>query len=827
VVVRLFRWSISALVFVAVALLALFFWYRQASQPDHEGTIALTGLLREVRVVRDQNAVPVISAAGEADALFALGYVHAQDRLWQMDFNRRIARGRLAEVLGTSALESDRFIRTLGIARTADSIVARMDSEMRDLLGAYAAGVNAFLTTRRGPLPPEFLLTRAPAPELWTPEDSIGWALMMSWDMASAAYRSEIARLRLSARFSKREIDEFRPLSADEPAVAIADYVEQYRLLGLHSKALDDQLTRLAQTHPVAGFGSGEAIGSNSWVVGPARSASGKPLLANDPHLGLTAPAIWYIARLRAPGLDVFGFTLPGVPYVLLGRNAHVAWGFTNTGGDVQDVYIERLHPTETDQYQTPEGFVRFDEHVETIRVRGAEDVSLKVRRTRHGPVLSGASANVDKALPAAARERYVLALRWTALEAEDQTMRALRAMNRATDTKQFEHALVDWQLVQQTVLFAGDDGHFGMITPGRMPTRRPDNDFKGLAPAPGWDSRYDWAGWLSFEELPRAIDPSRGYFVSANHRVTAPEFPHFITAEWYLPYRARRIEQLLLAESKHSPASFKRMQADIVSLAAPDFLAVLRNAAPTTPAGRVALERLLAWNGAMRADAPEPLLLHAWLHKLRARIFDDDLRELSGAMVSNDELTLATLKVLRGESSARDWCDDVKTPTRRETCLELAGETLDQAVIELASTTGQDVAGLRWGDTRRALFEHRPLSTVPFLRDWFELRTPVGGDSYTVNVGRLSLRGAAPFNTRHAASMRAIYDLADPRAGAWMLGTGQSGHPLSDQYAAMLDNWRRVDYAPIRWEEPIATGLQAKVLVLKPSTRPAAGPAQ
>jgi len=295
--------------------------------------------------------------------------------------------------------------------------------------------------------------------------------------------------------------------------------------------------------------------------------------------------------------------------------------------------------------------------------------------------------------------------------------------MNRAADTKQFERALADWQLVQQTILYAGVDGHIGMVAPGRIPVRRPDNDLKGLAPAPGWEARYDWAGWLAFDDLPREIDPPRGYIVSANHRITAPEYPHFISAEWYLPYRARRIEQLLQAEPKHSIATFRRMQGDIVSLAAPDFLAALRNTSPSTPAGRLALDRLLAWNGAMRVDAPEPLIFHAWLRKLRSRIFDDDLGEFAADMVAPDELTLATLSVVRGDSRARDWCDDINTAARRETCVELAAETLDQTAAELAHEAGRDVAGLRWGDARRAVFEHRPFSNVSVLRDWFELR--------------------------------------------------------------------------------------------------------
>lgn len=812
------RWP-RRLALLASALAAFaaggFAWYRQASLPVHEGERSVPSLAAPVSIVRDAHAVPFIRAETEADALFALGYAHAQDRLWQIDFNRRIAQGRVAEILGPGAVDADRFLRTLGIQRAAQSIAANLDAETRALLDAYAAGVNAYLATRTEALPPEFLLLRAPAPEPWTAADSIAWSLMMAWDL-SRSYLNELARLRLAAKLTRAEIDEFRPPYPGDAPLPVADYVELYRVLGLArggATAVVEQATQLAAAHPVAGFGEGEGIGSNNWVVAGSRTASGKPLLANDPHLGLTTPSVWYVARLQAPGLDVFGATLPGVPYVILGRNTRVAWGFTNTGPDAQDLYLERVNPADPDQYQTPDGYARFDTRTEVIRVRGAEDVRLVVRSTRHGPVISGALAAVERALPRG-EVRYVLALRWAALEPADATMRALRGMNRARDAREFEQALRDWQLVQQSIVFADVDGRIGMVAPGRIPVRRPDNDLAGLVPSPGWDARYDWQGWLAFEALPRVIDPESGVIVTANHKITPSGYPAHLTSEWFLPYRAQRIAELIESQPKHTPQSFKRIQADVVSPAARDLLGALANVQPQSAAARIALERLRAWDGSMAVDAPEPVLLHAWLRRLRSRIFDDDLGALVPDFVAPSELVQATLNVLAGRTRARDWCDDATT-ARRETCDQLAAEALEEAIRDLARD-GRDLLALRWGDVHRAVLEHRPLSNAGLVRDWFQLAAPVPGDSYTINVGQLLLRGEKPFYTRHAASLRAIYDLSNPGGDAWMFASGQLGHPLSPQYGALLPMWQKVEHLPVHWTGPREGEANAR-LVLKP----------
>src|SRR5882757_6367579 len=480
---RVVRWALAVLSIVLVAMVGLLLWYRQASLPEHEGTLLVGTLSRPVRITRDGAGVPTISAQTEADALFALGFVHAQDRLWQIEFNRRIGQGRISEIVGPAGVDTDRFLRTVGIYRQAQAMAQELDPETRALLDAYCAGINAYLDGHHDLLPAEFLLLRAPRPAHWLPADVLAWTLMMAWDLSSEAMRNELTRLRLAARFSKAEIDDFLP-SWDPSAPVTADYVDLYRRLGLPRPALATQARLLAQLSPDAGIGTAQPQGSNSWVVGGSRTVSGRPLLANDPHLALSTPSVWYFARLRAPGLDVFGATLPGVPFVVLGRNDHVAWGFTTTYADTQDLYIERVDPDHPDQYQTPGGYARFDTRVESIQVRGADPVVLTVRSTRHGPVISGALAGADAALPQASEHgTFVLALRWAALEPGDTTLRAFRAMNHAANTVQFERALRDLSVVVQNVVFAGDDGHIGFRVAGQVPLRRADNDLYGLVP--------------------------------------------------------------------------------------------------------------------------------------------------------------------------------------------------------------------------------------------------------------------------------------------------------------------------------------------------------
>jgi penicillin amidase len=811
---RVVRWLFVVLSVALVAAAGLWLWYRQASLPEHEGTLLVRSLSSPVRIARDEAGVPTITAQSESDALFALGYVHAQDRLWQIEFNRRIGQGRIAEIVGPAGVPTDRFLRTLGIYQRAQAMARELDPESRALLDAYCAGINAYLDGHHELAPLEFLLLRAPRPEHWVPADVAAWTLMMAWDLSAEAMRSELARLRLAGRFSKREIDDFMPLQ-DKSAPPTADYVELYRGLGLPGRALADQARQLARLIPEAGFGAGPTEGSNSWVVAGSRTTSGRPLLANDPHLGLSSPSVWYFARLKAPGLDVFGATLPGVPFVVLGRNAHVAWGFTTTYADTIDLYLERIDPDHADRYQTPDGFVPFETRLETIRVRGGDPIVLTVRTTRHGPVITGALASADAALPPGGSPvSYVLAMRWASLDPGDTTLPAFRAMNRAADTRQLERALHDVTLIVQNVVFAGDDGHIGLRVVGRVPVRRADNDLHGLVPSPGWEARYDWQGWISPDQLPRSLDPPQAVIVTANQKITQPGYTGYITSEWRAPYRANRIDQLLQAVPRHDEASFKRIQADVTSLAARQMMQALSSVEPATPVGRAALQRLRAWDGAMRADSPEPLIYHAWIRRLKELIFDDELGPLAPDLVEPAPLTEAMLGVLTGRARARDWCRDHATPEHHVDCLVLAAQALDQSAGELARQP-RDLDRLRWGTRHAAVFEHRPLSSVPLVHGWFEQRVPDSGDGETIDVGVLRLKGEHPFEARAGPTMRAVYDLSGGLSGVWMFAPGQSGDPFSSQFGDLLEPWSKVRYRPIG-----APSGPALTLILKPSVR-------
>jgi penicillin amidase len=800
---RTLQWLGAGLLTLAVLLLGLLLWYRQASLPMVEGTLRVAGLAAPVRIDRDEKGIPHIGGGSEADVLFGLGYAHAQDRLWQMDFNRRIARGRLAELVGPAGLDTDRFLRTLGIQRSAQALLDAMDADTRVLLDAYVAGVNAALATRTGPLPPEFLLTRAPAPEPWSALDSAGWAMLMALDL-SQEWRDELARLRLAARFTLAEINDLRPPPGDAVVVPTADYPAQYRLMGLYTDAaragepprssLLDEGTRLAGLPAFAGDGAAAGLGSNNWVVAGSRTVSGKPLLANDPHLSLTTPAIWYLARLDAPDLKATGLTLPGLPWVLLGRNEHVAWGATSAYGDGSDLYLERLNPAAPGQYQTPDGFAAFEQTTETIKVRGGDDVTIAVRRTRHGPVLSGVLGPVDAWIDSG---KHVLALRWGAATPGDRTLAAARAMNRARSAAELQRALEGWTLTHQYFVFADRAGDIGLAVSGRYPLRAADNDYAGVAPAPGWEARFDWTGFVPPAQLPRVVNPPRGVIATANNAAMPPGYPHRLGHDYALPFRARRIEQLLAARERHDLKSMQAIQLDTQSLAARALLPLLADVRPDSEAARLALARLQAWDGTMAAGAPEPLLFHAWMRKLRLAIFADDLGDLAPQTVEPSEMTQALVNVLGGRARARDWCDRRDTP-RVETCAGLAAEALEAAVADLVQSSGRDVLGLRWGDLHVARLEHRPLSQVAGLRGLFEHRVAVGGDTHSPAVAALSSNPQTPFAAVHGAGARLVFDLADG-GGAWVLSTGQSGHPASDHYGDQVEAWQRGRYLPLQ----------------------------
>lgn len=801
------RWVLGGLFVLVLGLGAAFWTYRHAVLPVTEGTLSLAGLQGQVRIERDAAGIPTVRADSQEDLAFGLGFVHAQDRLWQLETHRRIAAGRLAEAFGPGALDSDRFLRALGARRAAAAQWAKAQGETRSLLLAYARGVNAAIA-RLGPaLPPEFLILGV-KPEAWDPVDSLGWGVMMAWDL-SGNWTTELLRMRLAQKLPVQRIDELLPPYPGEKPLPVADYAALYRTLALDARLAD----RTLAVAPPSGI---EGAGSNNWVVSGARSESGKPLLANDPHLHLSAPALWYFARLEAPGFKAAGATLPGLPVVVLGQNQHIAWGYTNTGPDVQDLYLERIQPGQPSRYQTPEGWADFQVTDEVIKVKGGPDVRFAARSTRHGPVISDAGV-ADDLLGAKGQPSYAIAMRWTALDPDADFLAAQLALSRAGSVDDFVAASAQWVVPMQNMVVADDAGHIGFVAAGRVPLRKPENDLRGLVPAPGWDARYDWDGWVPAQETPREVDPGRGWIATANHRIHGPDYPYFLGSEWAPPWRYERIAQLLQARAKHSTESFAAIQSDVVSLAAVPLLPWLQNAKSPHPLAGAAHLHLKGFDGTMAADRAAPLIFNAWVRHLVERVVGSKVdREFYQRVLAGRSFRDALQNVM--ERNDAWWCDDPATPGR-ETCETQADLAFTDALVELQASHGDEVASWQWGEAHQARSEHRPFSKVPALSRFFELRAPVGGDTWTVNVSRVGLKPDPTtgelYLDEHGPSLRAIYDLADPANSRFMHSTGQSGVPLSPHYRDFVEPWARVDYVPV-W----AQGAPRHVLVLEPGGR-------
>ena len=786
---------LSALILaILLALAAGYAWLRQ-SLPQLDGTVTVSGLKAPVDIVRDRYGVPHIYAGSVTDAYFALGFVHAQDRLWQMEMNRRIGSGRLSEVLGPAALDADKFLRTLGVRRAAEATLKSLNAETRSQLDAYAAGVNAYLAQRSGPLPPEFLLTGV-RPEPWQSADSVAWIKMMAWDLGGN-WRNELLRMRLAKKLSTKQIGEFLPPYPGDAPLAIADYAALYRQLDA------SKLAALALP------GLSEDGASNNWVVAGIRTASGKPLLANDPHLGLAAPAIWYFAHMSAPGLEVMGATLPGVPAVVLGRNRHIAWGFTNTGPDVQDMYIERVD--DAGRVLAPQGWQKLATRREVIKVKGQADATITVRSSRHGPLISDVFKPAADALP----QDFALAFAWTALHEDDRSMQAAGTLATARNWDEFLAAARDFDSPQQNMVYADTDGNIGFVAPGRVPLRKPENDLKGQAPAPGWDAKYDWDGFIPFADLPHSYNPAAGAIVTANNKIVPDDYPYYLTSEWVPPYRADRIKQLLDATPKHTRQSFERIQADTISLQVRQILPLLLKTKTADPEAQQILRQLRRWDANMSAAGAEPLIVSAWLRELGRLIYADELGDLfDGAWEHRARFMYNVLANTNGQGH---WCDDVNTPAT-ETCADLLPKALDLALADLKRRYGEDREQWRWGDAHYALSEHRPFGRQPLLAKFFDIRVPSPGDTYTIDVGRNTLANeSAPFVNRHAPSLRAIYDLSDLDKSEYMHSTGQSGNLLSPLYRNFSEPWSRVEYIPMSMKRSDALDGSLGTLRLQP----------
>ena len=793
---------------LAVLLVAIGagYFYLRSSLPQVEGSVTVQGIGAAVTIARDADGVPLIAASTDADAAFGLGFAHAQDRLFQMETMRRYGAGRLAEIFGARVVGIDTQMRILGLYRLAEASFPHLSAPVRKVFEAYAAGVNAFLATHRGALPPEFQLLRF-APEKWRPADSLVWGKVMDLEL-TGNYRGELLRARLARYLSPEQLAFLYPPYPKDAPTTLAALAPIYRAL-----PLDPLYAGLAPE-------IGPTYASNNWVVDGAHSASGKPLLANDPHLGFSAPGIWYLARLKTPGREIAGGTAPGVPLVVIGHSDRIAWGFTATASDVADLFIEKLDPGDPSRYLTPDGSAPFATRQETIAVRDAAPVALTIRSTRHGPVLSDM-------LPAGTVETgYVLALAATFLTEDDRSAEALWLAGRAGDWREFRAAFKNFVAPQQNIVFADSGGEIGFIAPGRIPLRRNGN---GWLPMPGWTGDYDWTGFIPFEGLPQGGNPASGRFVSANNKIVPDSYPYFLSRGWDLPNRAERINELLAAVPLQSPAASAAIQADTLSIAARRLVPLMSRIAPHDDASREAIGRLRAWDFRMDADAAPPLLFTAWLREFAEAVFVGRLGD-----AGRDYWNLHPEVIENVLTGHPEWCvapspgrsdvpvDPARQPGEQQraaeqipdragpqpgNCNALLAVTLEKALAGLRETYGSDMAAWRWGRAHIAKFPNAVFSRIPVLRDWVDVAIPTGGGSDTVNRGTMSIRDDEhPYRHVHGAGLRIITDLADPAASRMIAVPGQSGNPLSPHFSDLLLRWRNFAYLVPGKTAPAAT---------------------
>ena len=769
--------------------------YLYAAQTNPNGKKSIKALGDNVVITFDEVDIPHIKANSPSDALFALGYLHATERSWQMEMNRRIASGRLSEILGSETINIDRFIRTMGIKRAAEHQFDKYPVAAKRLLQAYADGVNAGNAHLGWALPVEYFLTGS-KPGHWSPTDSVAWMLMMALDLGGN-WHKELQRLELSRYLSTKQIWEVMPPFEAEPVTSM-DFAKMYKDLNVfnpNAGPVNSRSKKLPATElsNIDVPGSKDGIGSNNWALSGKLTASGKPLLANDPHLGLSAPAIWYFAHLDAPGLNVIGGTLPGIPAVILGRSENFAWSFTNTNPDVQDLYIEQVDTKNPGMYRGPEGWLSFKVRQEIIDVKGAPSVNIIVRESRHGPVVSDAYARAKRAIDT---DRFALALRWTALDSENQSVVGLLEMNRAKDMNTFRHLLRKNYAPMQNVVMADMDGNIAYQAAGIAPKRQLHHGLYGVAPAPGWEKQYDWHGYVPFDQLPASHNPEQGWIATANQRIIAANDPNPLTGDWDLSARYERIVDLIKSKSSHDTNTMKVMQADTLSLTSLPLLTLFKTSTPNHPLISKAIEIAKDFNGDMRVDSAAALIFNAWADHLTRNLFSR-LGYIFNETYGERNYRAALLAQIQNPNSP--WCDNPKTEAH-ETCLEASNDAYNKALEYLSKEYGNDPSKWTWGNAHIAISEHRPFSKIPLIGRLFNLQTPFPGDSNTINVGRLELlRSDQPYETLQAPSLRAIYDLADLEKSLFIFQSGQSGWVQSHFYRNMMPLWAKNEYLPLQ----------------------------
>ena len=817
---RIFVWLVRITLSVAAfSVLILFFVYFFLSQslPNYNKTVQFSHLIAKTEVVRDTANVPHIFATNDHDTLFALGYVHAQDRLWQMTMLRRTAQGRLSELFGKKTLSIDKVVRRLGIYGAAHNSVSALRPSTQLKLNAYAQGVNARLkeinSGALGRGAPEFFIF-SNAIARWSPADSLAIIKLMGLQMSSHL-ESEVLRARLSLILDNDRLKDILPDVPGPGQAILNDFASLFPTLPRLQANENMPQQAFSPFKPIALSGA-----SNAWAALPGRSASRGTLLANDPHLSLTAPSIWYLARLELETGGVIGGTIPGVPVVLVGRSAHLGWGLTTANIDDTDVYIEKVNPENPNEYLSLNEFVPFIKKQSIIKIKDSTSITIDLLWTENGPVLPSNHYNLGAITP----EGYVTSVAWTLLSAHDTSIEAAFDVMASHSVQSAMKASRAYVAPGQNLILA-DKNQIAMRTIGALPKRDPRNQSRGRMPTAGWLSVNRWQGMFDQSVNPVFLNPTGGVLGNTNNKYIDRPFPEHISYDWSDTQRVQRWVRLMQNREAHTRDSFIEAQLDSISSTARTILpligAELWFQSKGTPFNRlleqrkVALNLLANWNGEMNEHLPEPLIYSAWIRALQVRLVQDELGPLSKEFSQVKPLFIE--RVYRNIDGAGQWCDVVQSEPI-ETCAAMAQLALDDALTELLNTYSNDINGLRWGEAHQATHDHPVLGKIPVLKWFVNIRHSTSGGDNTLQRGKTIGTGPNPYLNVHAGAYRGVYDFADPNSSVFIISTGQSGHPLSRHYDNLAELWRRGEYVPMSLDESLARAGATGVTTLSPA---------
>jgi len=805
---RWLRRFLIALVVLAVGFAGFLYWSVRRPFPKSDGTLTVAGLQGGVDVFRDQMGVPHVYASSPHDLFFTQGFLHAQDRFWQMDVWRHISSGRLAEMFGDDQVETDAFLRTLGWERIASQEWEQASSELRQTLQAYADGVNAYMATK-SPAELSFEYTvleainRSYTPEPWNPVQTLAWGKVMAWDLRGNL-EEEIGRSLLAALPG---FEELYPAYPDAHPIIVGGVGGAPSVLPVGLPAIGEGLrvvqAKLERVETLTGK-AGTGIGSNSWVIHGSRTASGKPILANDPHLSIQMPSIWYQIGLHcqpkgaACPLEVAGFSFAGVPGVVIGHNDRIAWGFTNLGPDVMDLYIEKMNPANPDEYEVNGSWERVSKRTEIIKVAGGDPVEIEVRITRHGPLIDARYEPIEEfeskagiALP----DHFALALRWTALEPA-RTFEAILGFNRAQNWDEFRAAAETFDLPAQNLVYADVDGNIGYQAPGKIPIRAGGD---GRLPVSGWTDENEWTGFIPFQELPSVFNPEAGFVVTANNAVVGADYPYLLTNDWNYGHRARRLVDLVGSKRDVSLDDVAGWQNDTYNLNAQWLVPYLVSLDVGEGLPRQALGILEQWDLMNDADSAGAAIFEVtWREILRRSLEDDFPSDVD--VEGGSRLYVAMQQLATTPNSL--WWDDHNTSTFVEDRDAIFRQAMAASVELLEDRFGSDPRRWQWGALHTATFRNQTLgeSGIGLIEGRFN-RGPfdTAGGEDIVNATGWSIEEG--FEVTWVPSMRMIVDLGDLDASRTVHTTGQSGHTGHDHYQDMVELWRDGEYYPMHWD--------------------------